>query len=155
MSEMTLEEAFNWADAYGTKVEHILAAEVRRLQALAYPPQDGTEFAKIPYKDHHAAAAALAAENDQRIGELQAENARLRQVVGTASTTESHVWTETPMTEVVTTALDGGRVEVKINTINGPSVGVEIAPFRLDLLMGPIVRQWLKYREAAEKGVGR
>jgi len=32
MSEMTLEEAFNWADAYGTKVEHILAAEVRRLQ---------------------------------------------------------------------------------------------------------------------------
>lgn len=57
-----------------------LAAEVRRLQALAYP-QQGSEADKIPWKEHHEAAIALALENDKRIGELQDEVRRLRGAV--------------------------------------------------------------------------
>jgi len=82
---MELEQVLKIADGeYATPAKRseaarTLAAEVRRLQALAYPPQDGTEFAKIAYKDQYEAVLALASENDQRIGELQAENARLRE----------------------------------------------------------------------------
>lgn len=84
MSEITLEEALSmvdggphhigeWAQAATT-----LAAEVRRLQAIAYPPQDGSEFAKLPYKQMYEAAMELIGEFNKAMAELQAENARMR-----------------------------------------------------------------------------
>jgi len=81
---MELEQVLKIADGeYATPAKRseaarTLAAEVRRLQALAYPPQDGTEFAKIPYKQMYEAAMELIGEFNKAMAELQAENARMR-----------------------------------------------------------------------------
>jgi len=85
---MTLEEALSMVDGgphhigEWAQAATILAAEVRRLQAIAYPPQDGSECAKMSYKEQYEAMLALALENDERIGELQAENERMRAEAG-------------------------------------------------------------------------
>ncbi len=91
---------------------------------------------------------------DARIAELEAEVERLREferLIGMALTTKAHVWTESAGIEIITEQNPDDKT-MALLTVNDVHDGVvfrgNIKAFRLDLMLGPLMRTWLEHRRA-------